>query len=141
MRLLETAPLALSSSQEHHASSWDDTPATDPVRKAVPRPLFQRQYTWGTKNHAQLWTDILDQYERLDNHQSNGSQGHYMGSLVRSPISGPFAQHVASALVVDGQQRLTTMGPAGRSWSRTIWRRREPTEGNGTTVRATPTQV
>ena len=72
-------------------------------------PLFQRTYTWKERDHAQLWRDILAQYEvsRRGAAFTNGPDGHFIGSFVLSPASGTAT--LPAYLVVDGQQRLTTM--------------------------------
>lgn len=65
-------------------------------------PLFQRPYSWEKKNWRQLWDDIIDQYE------PSGRRAHFMGAVVTVPVkSVPVG--VAKHLVIDGQQRLTTL--------------------------------
>jgi len=69
-------------------------------------PLYQRTYSWGRDQLDKLWEDILqlteDRIERPD-------LTHFMGSLVlaQSPMNGPSG--VSDWLVIDGQQRLTTL--------------------------------
>jgi hypothetical protein len=71
-------------------------------------PLFQRTYTWKERDYAQLWRDIESQYEALRSDPSAVNQtGHFIGSFVLSPVPSPAALPVF--LVVDGQQRLTTL--------------------------------
>jgi alkylated DNA nucleotide flippase Atl1 len=72
-------------------------------------PLFQRTYTWTEKDHGQLWRDILSQYELLlpDAPVPFGGSGHFIGSLVLAPAPAPAT--LPAFLVVDGQQRLTTL--------------------------------
>jgi alkylated DNA nucleotide flippase Atl1 len=71
-------------------------------------PLFQRTYTWKDKNHAQLWRDILAQYEvMLPGSHDAGGAGHFIGSFVLAPTPAPAT--LPAFLVVDGQQRLTTL--------------------------------
>lgn len=65
-------------------------------------PLFQRSYSWDKKQWNVLWEDIAELYE-----QSN-PRSHFMGSIVTIPtVSLP--QGVAKYLLIDGQQRLTTI--------------------------------
>lgn len=71
-------------------------------------PLFQRPYTWREANLAQLWRDILAQYEGLRSEPSLNGSGHFLGSFVLAPYPAP-ASAVTSFVVVDGQQRLTTL--------------------------------
>jgi alkylated DNA nucleotide flippase Atl1 len=72
-------------------------------------PLFQRTYTWKERDHAQLWRDILGQYEvNLPGAPfGQGQDGHFIGSFVLAPT--PSAATLPAYLVVDGQQRLTTL--------------------------------
>jgi uncharacterized protein with ParB-like and HNH nuclease domain/alkylated DNA nucleotide flippase Atl1 len=71
-------------------------------------PLWQRQYTWRIADHRLLWRDILEQYTRGSDGVDAGQSGHFLGSIVLSPIPSA-ASGVASYLIVDGQQRLTTL--------------------------------
>jgi uncharacterized protein with ParB-like and HNH nuclease domain/alkylated DNA nucleotide flippase Atl1 len=71
-------------------------------------PLWQRQYTWQMPDHRLLWRDILEQYSRATDGAAGGKPGHFLGSVVLSPVPAA-ASDVASYLIVDGQQRLTTL--------------------------------
>lgn len=71
-------------------------------------PLWQRQYTWRLPDHRLLWRDILEQYGRLGDGAADGESGHFLGSIVLSPVPSP-ASGVATYLIVDGQQRLSTL--------------------------------
>lgn len=65
-------------------------------------PMFQRTYSWKEKQWTQLWEDLVDLIE------NNYTNGHFIGSIVSIPIhSGPHG--VQQFLVIDGQQRLTTL--------------------------------
>ena len=74
-------------------------------------PLFQRTYTWRATDHAQLWNDILSQYDDLTQTTAEGVApaigGHFIGSFVLAPTASNAA--LPAFLVVDGQQRLTTL--------------------------------
>lgn len=59
-------------------------------------PVYQRNYAWGEQECRKLWEDIL----AID---ENNLQEYFMGSFVVVP------DKVNSLLVVDGQQRLTTL--------------------------------
>lgn len=65
-------------------------------------PLFQRPYTWNENNWKTLWDDLMVQYE-------DGENGaHFMGAIVSVPArSTPIG--VNKYLIIDGQQRLTTV--------------------------------
>ncbi|MGH2451338.1 MAG: DUF262 domain-containing protein [Candidatus Limnocylindria bacterium] len=71
-------------------------------------PLWQRQYTWRLPDHRLLWRDILEQYGRLGDGATDGESGHFLGSIVLSPVPSP-ASGIATYLIVDGQQRLSTL--------------------------------
>jgi uncharacterized protein with ParB-like and HNH nuclease domain len=65
-------------------------------------PLFQRPYTWKQGNWQSLWDDLMVQYDLGD------SGTHFMGAIVSIPaISTPVG--VSKHLIIDGQQRLTTI--------------------------------
>lgn len=64
-------------------------------------PVFQRDYAWRTTNWDRLWNDIsLAGANR-------GKDGHFVGPIVLIPERN-FAA-MPSYLVIDGQQRLTTL--------------------------------
>ncbi|MFE7956339.1 DUF262 domain-containing protein [Streptomyces sp. NPDC057413] len=72
-------------------------------------PLYQRTYSWTEKQLSQLWTDILEQAELLESGEKAST--HFLGSVVLAPSP----QNEATFprwLVVDGQQRLTTLSLA-----------------------------
>ena len=63
-------------------------------------PVFQRDYSWGTEQCNQMWSDILS--------SGDGNQGtHFLGSFVY--VEGNAGAAFSSWLVIDGQQRLTTL--------------------------------
>jgi len=65
-------------------------------------PLFQRTYSWTNKEWDILWKDITELYE-MENPRT-----HFVGSIVNMPtVSVP--EGVAKYLLIDGQQRLTTI--------------------------------
>ena len=69
-------------------------------------PLYQRVYSWGPKQIDQLWDDLVEVAEAR---RAGGNPTHFIGSLVlaASPDNGVVGVH--KFLVVDGQQRLTTL--------------------------------
>ncbi len=93
-------------------------------------PLYQRTYSWTRPQLARLWEDIKQlAVDRVD----RPTLTHFVGSLVLapSPANGPAG--VAEYLVVDGQQRLTTLSVllcAIRDHER---RPRAPNIGSGST--------
>jgi predicted transport protein len=65
-------------------------------------PIFQRDYSWGTKHCLQLWNDIL---------RAGGdpaTRAHFLGSVVYIAAEDNQAA-IPRWLVIDGQQRLTTV--------------------------------
>lgn len=65
-------------------------------------PLFQRTYSWTKKEWEILWKDIVDLCE------AEKPRTHFIGSIVNMPtVSVP--EGVAKYLLIDGQQRLTTI--------------------------------
>lgn len=69
-------------------------------------PLYQRTYSWSNDQLERLWDDLVQL--SLDR-QSDPELTHFIGSLVLapSPANGPAG--VQEFLVIDGQQRLTTL--------------------------------
>ncbi len=65
-------------------------------------PLFQRTYSWTSKEWEVLWKDLVELSE-MENPRT-----HFIGSIVNMPtVSVP--EGVAKYLLIDGQQRLTTI--------------------------------
>ena len=65
--------------------------------------FFQRPYTWQQSNWETLWQDILDCYD-----ESGKLDPHFMGAVVSLPVTTtPIG--VIKYLIIDGQQRLTTV--------------------------------
>lgn len=69
-------------------------------------PLYQRTYSWGREQLDKLWEDIL---QLAEDRMTRPDLTHFLGSLVltQSPLNGPSG--VSDWLVIDGQQRLTTV--------------------------------
>jgi uncharacterized protein with ParB-like and HNH nuclease domain len=65
-------------------------------------PLFQRPYSWEQKDWETLWLDLMAQYEE------EGRGSHFMGAVVSVPVNS-VPVGVTKHLVIDGQQRLTTL--------------------------------
>lgn len=63
-------------------------------------PVFQRDYSWTTEQCAQMWDDIVRTSTEDDD-------GHFLGSFVY--VHGGGGAALSSWLVIDGQQRLTTL--------------------------------
>jgi hypothetical protein len=59
------------------------------------------------RGHDRLWADLVAQADAL--RDGTASPGHFIGSLVLAPAPTTIAGGVQRWLVVDGQQRLTTL--------------------------------
>lgn len=66
-------------------------------------PIYQRTYSWHQAQCEQLFKDIL----RIS--QSDNVHGHFVGSVVYFQQSIHTVSDVPRLLVIDGQQRLTTI--------------------------------
>ncbi|MFI8511258.1 DUF262 domain-containing protein [Streptomyces sp. NPDC085460] len=69
-------------------------------------PLYQRTYSWTRKQLERLWDDLIDLVEQQLDGASPAS--HFLGSVVLAPGQLQ-AGGMQRWLVVDGQQRLTTI--------------------------------
>lgn len=65
-------------------------------------PVFQRDYSWTPEQCEQLWIDVLRAGE------ADAGSPHFMGSIVYASAGLPAAAF-QRWLVIDGQQRLTTL--------------------------------
>lgn len=65
-------------------------------------PIFQRDYSWGTKHCQQLWNDIV----RVG--ADSNARAHFLGSVVYIAAEDNQAA-IPRWLLIDGQQRLTTV--------------------------------
>ncbi len=65
-------------------------------------PHYQRPYSWQEKQWATLWSDVLELVADPE------SQPHFLGSVVTSPARS-VPEGVEKRLLIDGQQRLTTL--------------------------------
>jgi alkylated DNA nucleotide flippase Atl1 len=66
-------------------------------------PLYQRRYSWERKDLDQLWHDLVSVAD------GGSSASHFLGSVVLAPSPTNTPAGVQVWLVVDGQQRLTTL--------------------------------
>lgn len=68
-------------------------------------PLFQRPYTWSEKQWKTLWEDVMVFYT---SDEAKDKATHFAGAVVTMPArSVPVG--VSKFLIIDGQQRLTTI--------------------------------
>lgn len=66
-------------------------------------PIYQRTYSWTEKQCEQLWNDIVKVAEKQND------SGHFIGSIVYIEKELKPITEVTQYLVIDGQQRLTTL--------------------------------
>lgn len=66
-------------------------------------PIYQRVYSWGIPECAQLWTDIVRAGAR------NGLNNHFTGSIVYIEKDQSTTTSREPDLIIDGQQRVTTV--------------------------------
>src|SRR3712207_15252 len=66
-------------------------------------PIYQRTYSWTEKECRQIWTDITRAA------QNDAIGGHFIGSIVFVQSGLYQGSGVQELLVVDGQQRMTTL--------------------------------
>jgi uncharacterized protein with ParB-like and HNH nuclease domain len=66
-------------------------------------PIYQRTYSWTDKESRQLWSDIV----RAGS--DDAISVHFIGSIVYIEAGLSQVSHQAPLLVIDGQQRLTTV--------------------------------
>ena len=77
-----------------------------PVRYEIPG--FQRRYVWTQEEQWEpLWEDVAALAQSILE-ECDPSDTHFMGALVLQPVQFP-AGSLDSRIVVDGQQRLTTI--------------------------------
>ncbi|MCY3819459.1 MAG: DUF262 domain-containing protein [Gammaproteobacteria bacterium] len=80
-----------------------DRPFTDIIngRRQFIIPVFQRDFSWTRQQCAQLWSDV----KRAS--AAEADCGHFMGSIVY--VGADVTSAFQSWLLIDGQQRLTTL--------------------------------
>jgi uncharacterized protein with ParB-like and HNH nuclease domain len=66
-------------------------------------PIYQRTYSWREKECKQLWKDIIKAGE------DDSISGHFIGSIVYVEKGLYQVSALPKLLVIDGQQRLTTL--------------------------------
>ncbi|MED2974591.1 DUF262 and DUF1524 domain-containing protein [Fictibacillus sp. B-59209] len=66
-------------------------------------PIYQRKYSWTTEQCKQLWNDIVRAAK------NENIKGHFVGSIVYIEKGLYQISAVPQLLVIDGQQRMTTL--------------------------------
>jgi uncharacterized protein with ParB-like and HNH nuclease domain/predicted transport protein len=85
-------------------------------------PIYQRTYSWGEKECRQLWDDIL----RTGRNEEVSA--HFVGSIVYVEKGLYSVSSQSPLLVIDGQQRLTTVALLLEALARSLGES-EPLEG------------
>jgi hypothetical protein len=71
-------------------------------------PMFQRKYVWEeTPQWSTLWEDVAEKADLQI--IGNKSNAHYLGALIIEGVRPSSPREVKRFLVIDGQQRLTTL--------------------------------
>jgi uncharacterized protein with ParB-like and HNH nuclease domain/predicted transport protein len=86
-------------------------------------PIYQRTYSWTEPECRQLWDDIL---RAGRNDQVNA---HFIGSIVYIEKGLYHVSSQSPMLVIDGQQRLTTVSLIIEALARQLGDRAEPVDG------------
>lgn len=66
-------------------------------------PIYQRTYSWTSKQCNQLWKDIMQITYAADD------RVHFIGAVVYIDLGAPKGSGPQQLLLIDGQQRLTTL--------------------------------
>lgn len=69
-------------------------------------PLYQRTYSWGRDQLDKFWDDVI---QLAEDRAGRPKLSHFIGSLVLAPSPAINPGGVSDWLVIDGQQRLTTV--------------------------------
>jgi uncharacterized protein with ParB-like and HNH nuclease domain len=85
-------------------------------------PIYQRTYSWGERECRQLWDDIL----RAG--RNDKVSAHFVGSIVYVEKGLYSVSSQSPLLVIDGQQRLTTVTLLVEALARSV-SETEPSEG------------
>lgn len=114
-------------------------------------PLYQRQYSWTSRNRLDLWADACRIAQDRD---AEPEATHFLGSVVLAPAPGEADD---AFLIIDGQQRLLTLslmlcalrdsghivnsGLRSRIASHLTRRRNDPASDPYQSLRIVPTQL
>lgn len=90
-------------------------------------PIYQRTYSWTLKQCSQLWKDVISITLNKDD------KTHFIGSVVYIDLGTPLGRP-QQLLLIDGQQRLTTLSLLLYALARQI-------EANGLNDRLNPNKI
>lgn len=86
-------------------------------------PVFQRTYSWGIKECQELWEDIISAGRSIKD------RPHFLGSIVYIEKDFTTSTENSAHLIVDGQQRLTTVSLILEALARRLNEGEEPVDG------------
>nr|WP_315521566.1 DUF262 domain-containing protein [Olegusella massiliensis] len=100
-----------------HADTATIVGLVTPVNLRFVVPVYQRPYTWGLRECAQLWDDIVTVGRTAKDVRLRSEYGgrtlmspsHFTGSIVWVQDGAVSTSGVESRLLIDGQQRVTTL--------------------------------
>lgn len=69
-------------------------------------PIYQRRYSWRAAEWSSLWDDL--EFKVAESDTPGGARPHFLGNIVVQALADPDST-VVKYLVIDGQQRLTTL--------------------------------
>lgn len=68
-------------------------------------PIWQRLYSWESKELNDLWQDLMGLYEKT---RKGEAAEHFLGSIVVKTVEEKVGE-ITKRVLIDGQQRLTTL--------------------------------
>ena len=86
-------------------------------------PIYQRAYSWTERECLQLWDDVVR------SGADSRVQVHFVGSIVYVEDGQGTVTHQAPLLVIDGQQRLTTVSLLLAALAQVVMEGEEPVDG------------
>ena len=89
-------------------------------------PVYQRYYSWNIEHCERLWEDIVIM-------QKAGKEGHFVGSIVNI-TENAMPMGVQKFMIIDGQQRMTTLTLLVLALRDYISETKKPEESNDETV-------
>lgn len=100
-----------------HADTATIVGLITPVNLRFVVPVYQRPYTWGQRECAQLWDDMVTVGRAAKDARLRSAYGgrtlmppsHFTGSIVWVQDGAVSSSGVESRLLIDGQQRVTTL--------------------------------
>lgn len=69
-------------------------------------PIYQRRYSWRATEWSSLWDDL--EFKVAESDTPSGARPHFLGNIVVQSLEASDST-VVKYLVIDGQQRLTTL--------------------------------